>query len=860
MTSRAKHTRAALPWLFACAAIALSHLNHATTAQQFSESASKMIAPSNKASVSTTAVINPILFVTQVPIPGGDGFSSRTSTFANHLPGIGAVPRGGDLMIRYPNGTLRNLTQEAGYGESGRQGLNAIAVRDPSVHWSGNKALFSMVIGAPPRQYDISFNGKWQIYEVSGLGHGETASIRKIDGQPNYNNLTPIYDTKDRILFTSDRPRDGAAHLYPQLDEYESTPIVTGLWQLDPRDQSPRLLNHTPSGAFSPTIDSFGRVVFIRWDHLQRDQQADGAPGNGFTIQTFASEAANASTIANQEVFPESRLGQTSAAYGPVNGFTFNLFQPWEMNEDGTAELTLNHAGRHELSFGYLQKSFANDGALSDYTPNPFADGTSIANQRYIRNDGGVFQVKEDPAAPGTYYGIYAREFASMNSGTLLKFNGAQGVSAEQMSFVDVVAPEVGGSVPGGRIRDPLPLTNGSFVAVHSSSGAVNANIDFRLKEFSTAANGTKSPGAALTGSGIQKSVSWWSPDVLRSYNGVLWELEPVEVVARTRPTPRTASVESVEQQVLAEESVNEVALTTWLKANDLALIVTRNQTSRDRADTVQPQNLRVPGGVQTTANNGRVYAIAHYQIFQADQVRGYAGKQGRRPIARTMPRGKNLANAGGPVGSVKIAADGSSAAFVPANRALTWQTTDTNGEPVVRERVWVTMQPGEIRTCAGCHGENAKNQAGNPVPTNKPQALRDLLAHWKTISGAATPLAFDFDGSGACTPTDALLMMRYLKGIRGMALTSGVSYPTSATRKSHDAIAAQMQSIASLTDIDGDGKSLATTDGLMFSRYTQFLAGSSLTTAARNPMIGGGTKTDQEIKNYIDARCIAVQ
>ena len=36
-----------------------------------------------------------------------------------------------------------------------------------------------------------------------------------------------------------------------------------------------RALRHTPSGAFSPSVDSFRRVVFVRWDHLQRDQEAD---------------------------------------------------------------------------------------------------------------------------------------------------------------------------------------------------------------------------------------------------------------------------------------------------------------------------------------------------------------------------------------------------------------------------------------------------------------------------------------------------------------------------------------------------------------------------------------------------------
>jgi hypothetical protein len=102
----------------------------------------------------------------------------------------------------------------------GQQGANAIAVRDPAVHWSGTKALFSMVIGAPEQyQWNDYF---WQIYEITGLGKNDTPVIRKIANQPpDYNNITPIYATDDRILFTSDRPRNGARHLYPQLDEYE---------------------------------------------------------------------------------------------------------------------------------------------------------------------------------------------------------------------------------------------------------------------------------------------------------------------------------------------------------------------------------------------------------------------------------------------------------------------------------------------------------------------------------------------------------------------------------------------------------------------------------------------------------------
>lgn len=683
------------------------------------------------------ASANPIMFVTQVPTMFD--FAARASTFANHGATMDQVARGGDLMIRYDDGTLRNLTQEAGFGMSGMQGDNAIAVREPSVHWSGTKAVFSMVVGAPTAQYQVK-TFFWQLYEVTNLGKGQTAVITKVPNQPaTYNNISPIYGTDDRILFTSDRPRDGQAHLYPQRDEYESTATVTGIWSLNPADGNLFLLNHAPSGAFSPTIDSFGRVVFIRWDHLQQDQQADadraqpGAPPNGSF--NYASEAPGAAALANRdEVYPETRANSVSPAFGPVNGFTTNFFTPWQINEDGTEEETLNHIGRHELSFGYMVKSFANDTTLSDYT-----NDTLHANNKSIRMDGGLFHLREDPANPGTYLAIAAREFGSLTSDQIVKLTGAPSLSAESMVVSNVTAPGAGLQSPGGRFRNPLPLTSGALIATHSpaTSATVSLLTDFRLKPLTlNSTSGFYEPGVPLTG-GISKSVSWWSPDNARTFNGVLWELEAVEVVARTRPAKPAPVLEAPESAVFAEESVDQNAFRTWLRNNDLALIVTRNQTSRDRGDLQQPFNLRVPGGVQTLKpGGGTVYNISHFQIFQGDMIRGYPGA-GRRVLAQPLhgsAASKNIPNPGGPVGSVKIAADGSTAAYVPARRALAWQSTDAAGNAVVRERVWVTAQPGEVRVCASCHGANTKDQAGNNTPTNKPEALRELLRAWKLL------------------------------------------------------------------------------------------------------------------------------
>src|SRR5689334_4958853 len=168
------------------------------------------------------ATTNAILFVTQVPMPTEVNARQITSCvvnvsspFGNHLGDTFACARGGALWIRYSDGTITNLTTLAGYGvANGFQGANSIAVREPHVHWSGTKALFSMVVGAPASPSDTT-KYVWQIYEITNFGQGQLPTITKVPNQPsNYNNVSPTYGTDGRIIFASDRPRDGSSYLY----------------------------------------------------------------------------------------------------------------------------------------------------------------------------------------------------------------------------------------------------------------------------------------------------------------------------------------------------------------------------------------------------------------------------------------------------------------------------------------------------------------------------------------------------------------------------------------------------------------------------------------------------------------------
>jgi hypothetical protein len=453
-------------------------------------------------------------------------------------------------------------------------------------------------------------------------------------------------------------------------------------------------------------------------------------------------------------------------------GNSFNQFFPWQITEDGTDEETINHIGRHEL-YGFFSCSFNDDSNLVDFIGPMIGATNQVAAESFLH-------IREDPLHPGLYYATNAPEFATHAGGRIITLNGTMGLTADAMVVTSITDPSTSsftaeGVTPpasnSGHYRNPVPLSDGQLIACHTvetradmdigTSIAPRSRYDYRLKLVVTSNGNTyMTAGTELTG-GINKTVSWYSPDVLMSYSGPLWEMFPVELVARIKPPRLSFPLPVPEKNVLIEEGVDEAALRAFLRQKNLAILVSRNVTTRDNADRQQPFNLRVEGTTtQTLGTNGKIYDVAHQQFFQADQIRGLgvfnAGdtpKAGRRVLAQPMhdPAVVNPLNSSGPFGSVQVAADGSTAAIVPARRAMTWQLTDGNGTPVVRERYWLTFQPGEIRSCTSCHGLNTKDQSGRPTPFNEPQALHKLLQAYKSGAligpGAGTPGDSDGDG-----------------------------------------------------------------------------------------------------------------
>jgi Hydrazine synthase alpha subunit middle domain len=693
----------------------------------------------------------PILFGTQTP-NGGD-FTNIMSTFGTHRGDTDSAPRGGDLWIRYPDGTRRNLTAEAGYGTTAGQ---EIAVRDPAPHPDGARALFSMVIGGTTQ--DDYTPAYFQIYEVTGFGEGQAVQIRELPQPADYNNVSPIYGAGDRIFFTSDRPRNGDRRLHPQLDEYETAPTVSGLWSMRADGSELALLDHAPSGDFEPLVDSFGRIVMSRWDHLQRDQQADSdiedliaGSAQGYGAVTYESESTDAhhALAPSDEVFPEQREVYGGAAPDPVwdhmepteETHTFNQFFPWMAEQDGTGLEILDHLGRHELA-GYIAPA-----------------------RTYLEYDGvekrvDVFlHIAEDPTSPGTYYGIQCPEFGTRSAGQIVSIAAPPGANADTIPVEYVTHPATRSALADGApadadhigmFRDPVVLSDGSLWASHTTNVfgedetvtnppypqpyTLSSRNDFAIVRLVPGANGYRAVGERLLATPITKSVSYFDNDAYRivQYSGPLWELQPIEVRPHPEPAASTAVVPAIESAILAEElgGAGVAMLRTWLRANELALVTSRDVTVR--ADRQQDFDLKIAWSAHRTAAPGSTpKEIGWLQLLEGRQLRGFHW-DGRRVLARPITSSLNPPQSGAPAGAVRLGDDGSMAAFVPARRALSWQTTEPDGTPAVRERYWLTFQPGEIRVCTNCHGVNTHDVFGGPIPQNPPAALRDLVDWWR--------------------------------------------------------------------------------------------------------------------------------
>lgn len=114
----------------------------------------------------------------------------------------------------------------------------------------------------------------------------------------------------------------------------------------------------------------------------------------------------------------------------------------------------------------------------------------------------------------------------------------------------------------------------------------------------------------------------------------------------------------------------------------------------------------------------------------------------------------------------------------------------------------------------------------------------------------ASATCSLNVDGSLAThVLSDGVLVLRYLLGLRGAALTTGALGPNP-TRTGQ----ALEDHLASLNlDADGDGQALAMTDGLLILRAMLGLTGTALTQGATNAS-HPNVRNAQQILTWIES------
>ena len=399
-------------------------------------------------------------------------------------------------------------------------------------------------------------------------------------------------------------------------------------------------------------------MIFTRWDHLQRDQQADAdVDGDGLRhVRLRRRESANAARLNQRvEVFPEPRSSRTDLLAGT--------------NLEGTEHQPLLPVGD--------QRRRHRGGDAQSHRPSRAARLLQPQHQRrrtrhrvHRRRPQRPDEPERDPESLPAPRGSDARRAATSaptrrssrrtprdRSSASSRSRRARGSDPGHVRHRTLDARCTRGDAGGGSQR---PLSrSAAAVGRDAARGphrrdargpqrrharATTSRYAFRIKTLAQQ-NGTYVAGDAAHVRASRPRSRYWDPDVLVSWSGTLWELNPVEVRARPRPRPACVAARGARGADLPRRRRRSGALPQRPRR---AQPRPRRQPQRHRARrrrqaaAVQPARGTPAASSDDRATaNGKIYDVALLQFFQADQLRGIGGtaspRAGRRVLARAM-------------------------------------------------------------------------------------------------------------------------------------------------------------------------------------------------------------------------------
>jgi len=132
------------------------------------------------------------------------------------------------------------------------------------------------------------------------------------------------------------------------------------------------------------------------------------------------------------------------------------------------------------------------------------------------------------------------------------------------------------------------------------------------------------------------------------------------------------------------------------------------------------------PASAGEVADTGKLFCqnarftrntTAGWQHVRAIRVLGSTGLNMRSSHAYIVHAGTDVVE----LGTVPLAPDGSFFVEVPADMGIAFQAVDAEGRSELNEMSWISVRPGETRSCIGCHHNR---QALPPAGAAMPQAV----------------------------------------------------------------------------------------------------------------------------------------
>ena len=200
----------------------------------------------------------------------------------------------------------------------------------------------------------------------------------------------------------------------------------------------------------------------------------------------------------------------------------------------------------------------------------------------------------------------------------------------------------------------------------------------------------------------------------------------------------------------------------------------------------------------------------------------------------------------------VSAAASSGTAVATVASNTVTWNGGIAAGGSVtitITATINTTTLPGTVVTNQGSIAFDSDGNGSNESATTTDDPA---VAGTNDPTSFTVKASLDVDASRTSTRynalTDGRLVMRYLLGLSGSSLTSGALGPT-ASRTNPAAITAYLDAMRNALDVDGDSNADAMTDGVLILRYLLGLTGSALT---QNALAPGATRNAAQIEAYL--------